>query len=65
MVRYNTDTNVFEGYDGNWIALNGLYDSDQDTYIPEATPGTDDDTLKFYAGGTPAFQQKIDLIYQN
>ena len=53
MVRYNTDTNVFEGYDGNWIALNGLYDLDQDTYIsPEATPGTDDDTLKFYAGGT-------------
>ena len=28
MVRYNTDTNVFEGYDGNWIALNGLYDLD-------------------------------------
>ena len=22
MVRYNTDTNVFEVYEGNWIALN-------------------------------------------
>lgn len=52
MLRYNTQTNVFEGYDGNWTTLNGVRDVDQDTYIvAEATPGTDDDTLYFYAGG--------------
>jgi len=52
MIRYNTDTNVFEGYDGQWITLNGVRDVDQDTYIlAEATPGADDDTLYFYAGG--------------
>ena len=52
MLRYNTDTDVFEGYDGNWTTLNGVRDVDQDTYIvAEATPGADDDTLYFYAGG--------------
>jgi len=53
MIRYNTDTDVFEGYDGNWITLNGVRDVDQDTYIlAEQTPGSDDDTLYFYAGGS-------------
>jgi len=53
MIRYNTDTNLFEGYDGNWIALNGIYDLDLDTYITaEATPGANDDTLRFYVGGS-------------
>ena len=53
MIRYNTDTDVFEGYDGQWITLNGVRDVDQDTYITaEATPGADDDTIRFYAGGT-------------
>ena len=49
--RYNTQTNVFEGYNGtNWIALTGVYDLDQDTYITaELTPGNDDDTIRFYA----------------
>lgn len=53
MMRYNTDDSVFEGYDGsNWIALSGVYDLDRDTYITaEATPGADDDTIRFYAGG--------------
>ena len=51
MIRYNTDTNLFEGYDGNWIALNGVYDLDQDTYITaELTPGANDDTIRFYTG---------------
>jgi hypothetical protein len=42
---------VFEGYNGsNWIALTGVYDLDQDTYITaELTPGNDDDTIRFYA----------------
>jgi hypothetical protein len=49
MVRYNTDTNLFEGYDGNWITLSGVYDLDRDTYItPELTPGANDDTIRFY-----------------
>ena len=52
MLRYNTTTDVFEGYDGQWITLNGVRDVDQDTYIlAEATPGADDDTLYFYADG--------------
>ena len=53
MIRFNTDTDVFEGYDGQWITLNGVRDVDQDTYITaEATPGADDDTIRFYAQGT-------------
>ena len=49
MIRYNTDNNLFEGYDGNWIALNGVYDLDLDTYItPELTPGANDGVLRFY-----------------
>jgi hypothetical protein len=52
MVRYNTDTNLFEGYDGNWRALNGVYDLDLDTYITaELTPGANDNTIRFYVGG--------------
>ena len=50
MIRYNTDTNLFEGYDGNWIALNGVYDLDYNTYITaELTPGANDDTIRFYS----------------
>jgi hypothetical protein len=49
MIRYNTDTNLFEGYDGNWIALNGVYDLDLDTRITaELTPGANDSTIRFY-----------------
>ena len=56
MIRYNTDDSVYEAYDGSgitgWIQLGGVYDEDRDTYItPELTPGADDDTLRFYAGG--------------
>lgn len=52
MIRYNTDTNLFEGYNGNWTALNGVYDLDQDTYItPELTPGANDDTIRMYVSG--------------
>tara|TARA_B110000091_G_scaffold122773_1_gene132064 strand:+ start:3715 stop:7431 length:3717 start_codon:yes stop_codon:yes gene_type:complete len=53
MIRYNTDTSVFEAYDGSWIQLGGVYDVDRDTYItPELTPGANDNTLRFYAGGS-------------
>jgi len=52
MLRFNTDTGFFEGYDGNWIPLVGVSDLDGDTYITaELTPGANDDTLRFYAGG--------------
>ena len=50
MVRYNTDNNLFEGYNGNWIALNGVYDLDLNTYITaELTPGANDNIIRFYA----------------
>ena len=53
MIRYNTDTNVFEAYDGQWSTLGGVYDADRDTYITaENTPGADDDKIRFYAGGS-------------
>lgn len=53
MIRYNTDNNLFEGYDGNWIALNGVYDLDLNTYITsELTPGANDNTIRFYADGS-------------
>ena len=52
-VRYNTDLNKFEGYDGsNWISLTGLQDLDGNTKItPELTPGANDNIIRFYVGG--------------
>ena len=44
---------MFEAYTDKWETLGGVYDSDRDTYItPELTPGADDDTIRFYAGGS-------------
>ena len=49
MIRYNTDTAIYEGYDGNWMALNGVYDLDLDTRITaELTPGANDGVIRFY-----------------
>ena len=51
-VRYNESTNRFEGtVSGYWTGLGGVVDIDQDTYVT-AEEGADDDTLRFYAGGT-------------
>ena len=49
-VRFNTETQVFEGYGTNsWGSLGGVKDVDQDTYISaETNPGDDNDQLKFY-----------------
>ena len=33
MIRYNTETDVFEAYDGQWTELGGVFDDDRDTYI--------------------------------
>ena len=53
MIRYNTQTEVFEAYDGSWTELGGVFDTDRDTYItPELTPGANDNTLRFYAGNS-------------
>jgi hypothetical protein len=53
-IRYNTTSNSFEGYASNaWSSLGGVKDVDQDTYIKaEVSPGSDEDTLYFYNGGT-------------
>jgi hypothetical protein len=49
MIRYNTETALYEGYDGNWMALNGVYDLDLDTRITaELTPGANDGIIRFY-----------------
>ena len=49
MIRYNTETNLYEGYDGNWMSLNGVYDLDLDTRITaELTPGANDGIIRFY-----------------
>jgi len=49
-VRYNTDRNQFEGYNGiAWSSLGGVRDVDNDTYIiPEVSAGSDEDRLDFY-----------------
>ena len=53
-VRYNSDTNSFEGYNGtNWIVLNGVQDLDGDTNVTaELTPGANDNTIRFNIAGS-------------
>ena len=50
-VRLNSTSGQFEGYaNGNWSSLGGVRSVDGLTYISaEATPGTSDDTLRFYS----------------
>jgi hypothetical protein len=50
LIRYNTNTNLFEGYGAGdtWGSLGGVKDTNQDTYIAaELSPGTNDDALRF------------------
>ena len=53
-VRFNTDTLVFEGYDGvAWGSLGGVKDVDQNTFIrPETSPGANNDELEFFTNGS-------------
>ena len=51
-IRFNTQLNRFEGYTGaSWTQLGGIIDADQDTYIEVDNP-LDNDTIKFFTGGT-------------
>jgi hypothetical protein len=54
MVRYNTDFNGYEGYNGtDWIRIDGVWDADRNTYITaELTPGANDNTIRFATNGT-------------
>ena len=52
-IRFNTDAQTYEGYDGNnWGSLGGMTDVDQDTkIIAESSPGIDNDELIFFTAG--------------
>jgi len=52
-IRYNSETTHFEGYNGsNWLILDGVYDTDLNTYITaELTPGANDNVIRFYSNG--------------
>jgi hypothetical protein len=56
MIRFNTDFNGYEGFDGTqWRRLDGVYDLDQNTYITaELNPGTNDNIIRFYVNGALA-----------
>lgn len=53
MIRFNSSTNHYEGYNGSyWIRIGGVFDVDNDTYIiAESSPGANENTLYFYTGG--------------
>ena len=49
-IRFNTQQQQFEGYNGSdFVSLGGVRDVNQDTYIlTELAPGTNEDTFFFY-----------------
>ena len=51
-IRYNSQTQQFEGYKGTWGSLGGVMDVDQNTYITaEDSPIDDNNQLKFFTEG--------------
>lgn len=52
-IRFNTDKNVFEGFNGSdWVGLGSVSDDDQDTFInTEGAVGADQDTIEFITAG--------------
>ena len=63
IIRYNTDTNQFEGYgaSNNWGTLGGVKDVNNDTYISaESSPGTNNDELRFYTSNIEKMIIKTD-----
>ena len=53
-LRYNTDLNRFEGYNGtNWINVKGVEDLDGNTKVTaENAEGTNDDIIRFIVAGS-------------
>ena len=54
MVRFNSELSRYEGHNGTtWVRLDGVEDADGNTKITaEATPGANDNTIRFYTNGT-------------
>ena len=55
MIRYNTDSSSYEGYNATyskWLTLSGVQDFDGNTkIIAETAPGANENVLYFYADG--------------
>ena len=66
-IRYNTEENLFEGYNGSaFVSLGGVRDVDLNTYIiPESSPGANDNILYFYADGIEVQKIHTNLIETN
>jgi hypothetical protein len=58
MIRFNTDDQRFEAYDGTaWTGVGGVIDVDQNTYIiAETSPGANNNDLDFYTDGVQRLQ---------
>ena len=52
LMRYNTELNKFEGFDGDsWKSLGGVIDNNKDTYITAESNNEDNNELQFYTTG--------------